>query len=399
MRKSYSLLGLLMIGAFVLLAGCWDRRELNDLSIAVGLGVDKKEDNVQVVVQVVNPGEVASKKEAGGYSPPVTTLKATEMTILEALRKLTVISPRKIYTSHLRILVIGEDLARQGIIKVLDGISRNHEVRSDFYLIVAKNTSAENILKILTPIEKIPANKMFSTLEMSEKAWAPTVKIQLDRFISDLSISTKDSVLTGVEIIGDEEVGQTKQNTERSLPYANLQYSGVALFKNGKLVDWLNEEESKGYNYIKGNVKNTVGRISCPKGGVIAVDVTRSKSNVIGKVVQGKPEIVVDLHVEENIGEVQCEIDLKKSENIQILEKTANEKLTRIMEAAIKKAKENQADIFGFGEAIEEADPKAWAALKKDWDTYFSDLDVTIKVDALLRRIGTIDNSLLESQE
>ncbi|MBD2867349.1 Ger(x)C family spore germination protein [Paenibacillus arenilitoris] len=399
MRKYCAWLGLLTVGAAVLLAGCWDRRELNDLAIAVGMGLDRQGGQTQVTVQIVNPGEVASKKDGGGYSPPVTTLKVAESTTIEALRKLTVVAPRKVYMSHLRILVIGEGLARQGILKVMDGISRNHELRSDFYIVVAKGTTAGQVMKILTPIDKIPANKMFSTLEMSDKLWAATVSMQLDKFISDLSNPTKDTVLTGIVITGNGKSGQSKKNMSRISPYVNLAYSGVALFKEDKLVDWLNEEEAKGYNYIMGNVNNSAGHIACPGGGTAALDITRSESKVKGKVARGQPSIHIDLFVEQNIGEVRCEVDLMKEANIQALEEIAEEKLTQMMKAAIRKAKKNKADIFGFGEKIEDADPKSWRKLKKDWDDYFSRLDVSIQVNAKFRRMGTTSNSLLDREE
>ncbi|WP_309122950.1 Ger(x)C family spore germination protein [Paenibacillus sp.] len=389
--------GLAALGALTLLTGCWDRRELNELSIVAGMGLDAKDERIQVSVQIVNPSEVAAKNGGGKFSPPVTTMKVAEKTTVEALRKLTVVSPRRIYTSHLRILVIGEQLARQGIIKVMDGISRNREIRSDFYLIVAKDATAEEVLEILTPIEKIPANKLFNTLEISEKLWAPTVKIQLDRFVSDLTNPTRDPVLTGIEITGEAKKGETEKNTERVYPYSNLKYSGVALFKGDKLVGWLTDEESKGYNYIMGKVKNSAGRLACPSGdGVIGVEIIRTQSEVSGKVVGGKPEIRIDLVVEEDIGEVQCDVDLLKPETIEKLERRSNEKIKQIMESAIRKAKENRTDIFGFGDAIEDANPAAWQDLKKEWDSYFANLDVTIQVDARFRRYGTTTQPLVK---
>ncbi|CAG7646894.1 Ger(x)C family spore germination protein [Paenibacillus allorhizosphaerae] len=389
----------LLIVVAAALSGCWDRRELNDLAIAVGLGLDKQENNIRVTTQIVNPGEVATKKGMGGYSTPVSTFSATEPTIFEAIRRLTTIAPRKILSSHLQVLVIGEALARQGIAKVMDGISRNHEFRSDFYLVIAKGDRAENILQILTPVEKIPASKMFNSLEISEKAWAPTVKMPLDKFISDLSSPTKDTVLTGVRITGAQETGKTKGNMNRSVPHANLQYAELALFKRDKLIDWLSEQESKGYNYIMGNVKSTIGHLSCPRGGAIAVEVIRTKSKIKGKVEHGIPKITIDLYVEQDIAEVLCSMDVTKTETIDQLENISKKTLAHIVQSAITVAKKNKADIFGFGEAIEDADPKAWTEMKKDWDRRFADLDVEVRVEVQIRRLGTTNNSLMEEGE
>ncbi len=52
----------LMLTLVLLLTGCWNRRELNELAIAVGMGIDKHGDQFRVSVQVVDPGEAASKK-------------------------------------------------------------------------------------------------------------------------------------------------------------------------------------------------------------------------------------------------------------------------------------------------------------------------------------------------
>lgn len=389
----------LAVFAAWLLAGCWDRQELNDLAIAVGIGLDRNGKNVQFSAQIVNPAEVASKGTTAGYSPPIGVLHASEPTIAESIRKLTTISPRKIFSSHLRVLVIGEDLARQGIGPLMDGISRNHEFRSDFFIIVAKGARAEDVLEILTPIEKIPANKMYDMLKMSNRFWAPTVAVRLDQFISDISNPTKQAVLTGVRISGNTEKGKTEANLSKSIAYANLQYSGVALFKQDKLVDWLNDQESKGYNYIMGNVSQSLGHLTCPEGGVMAIEVDRTESKITGKVVDGKPEITVDLFAEENVGEIQCRIDLTKMESIAQLEKIGTEKLTAILQSTIRKAKKNKADIFGFGEAIEDVDPKAWLDLKEDWDRHFADMKVTVRVETQIRRLGTISNSMLERKE
>jgi spore germination protein KC len=92
----------------IFVTGCWSRHELNDLAIAVGIGIDKIGDRYQISAQVVLPSQIAGSK-GGSPQAPVNLYKATGSTVYEALRKITTISPRKIYISHLRILVLGED--------------------------------------------------------------------------------------------------------------------------------------------------------------------------------------------------------------------------------------------------------------------------------------------------
>lgn len=385
------------IALLLFLGGCWNRRELNDLAIAVAMSVDKVGKQYHVAVQVVDPGEVATKKGGGGQRTPVTLYSANGETLFEAIRRITTSSSRKIYFSHLRMYVIGEALAREGIGNVLDFISRDHELRTDFYIVVAKNASGENALKILTPLEKIPAISMFTSLESSQKAWAPTVAITLDELINDIASDGKQPVLTGLEVTSDPQIGETKGNVQKIKSPAGLKYLGLTVFKEDKLIGWLNETESKAYNYIRNEVKSTINVMSCPKGGKLSIEIISSKTKVKGRVTNGKPQIDVEVRIEGNVGEVECKIDLTKTESIAELEKRAEQEKKDVIEKSIKKVqKKYKVDIFGFGEVIHRADPKAWKKLKKDWDKTFVNLPVNVKINVKIRRLGTLSNSFLE---
>jgi spore germination protein KC len=346
---------ILVSALLLMLSGCWDRRELNDLAISLAMGIDKVDKKYKVSVQVVQPGEVTDKK--GGQGSPVTLYEAMADTIFEAVRKMTIESPRIIYAAHLRVLVIGESLAKEGIGQALEFLSRDYEIRTDFYIVVAKGTTAANILSILTPLDKIPANKLSKSLEVSEKAWAPAVAVPLDELITDFVSEGKHPVLSGVQVKGNSKTGSTLENIEAIRPDAKIQNAGLAVFRKDKLIGWLNEEESKGYNYIINHVKSTVGHAPCPEGGNIAYEVTKSKADMKGSV--REPHINIKLSVEQNVGEVQCQIDLTKVEMLNELEKRSQQKLYDILNHTIQVAQSKyKVDIFGFGNAIHRSDPK-----------------------------------------
>ncbi|UPG65796.1 Ger(x)C family spore germination protein [Metabacillus endolithicus] len=262
---------------------------------------------------------------------------------------------------------------------------------------MAKNTTAENILSILTSIEKIPANNMVSSLETSEKTWAPSTAVTLDELIQVLVTEGKNPVLTGIEIIGDPKSGHTQQNLETIDPTAYLKYSGLAVIKNDKMVGWLNQEESKGYNFIMDNVKNTVSDVTCPKEGKFNFEIIRSKTEVKAMLENETPKIEISIKSEGNVGEVKCDIDLTKQQTITELEKAIEKDFINLVETAIKKVKEDYStDIFGFGDAVHRADAKAWKTLKSDWnEKHFSDLEVSVKADVKIRRLGKITNSFI----
>lgn len=397
-RRALLLCMVILLQLFV--TGCWSRRELNDLAIAVGIGIDKIGDQYQVSAQVVLPSQIAGSK-GGSPQSPVNLYKATGNTVYEALRKITTLSPRKIYISHLRILVLGEDLAKEGISSVLDFMSRDTDTRNDYFIVVAKDAKAEDTLKILTSLEKIPAVRLFSSLETSEKQWAPTSTVTLGTLITELVSKGKDPVLTGVVINGSVDVGQTQKNVETVDSPTELKYSGLAVFKEDKLIGWLNPEESKVYNYLTNKVKSTVFYIHCPEGKKVSLDVFEARSKIKGSMHNDKPEISIEQHIESDIGEVQCrKLDLTNPKTITELEQIANQKVVHLFETTIKKVQqEYKSDIFGFGEVIHRSDPQAWKKLKDNWDQTFINLPVSVKTDIKIRQLGKVTNSFLEEMK
>jgi len=378
---------LLLVSA--LATGCWNRRELNDLAIVVGIGIDKIGNQYEVTIQVVSPAEVSSRKGTGNRAP-VTTYFGKGDTVFETIRRMSTVTPRKLYFAHVRMLVLGEEIAKEGLADLVDFISRDHELRTDFYFAVAKGTPAREILSFYTPLEKIPANKMYSSIEVSEKIWAPTISITLDELISSMLAEGKNPVLTGIRIQGDEQKGKTKGNVEKIASPAKLEYDGVAVFKFDKLVGWMNEDESKGYSNITNKLQSTIIEVACPKEGKLAIEVVRSKTTMRGSVTNGKPEIKLKTRTEANVGDVECKIDLSESATIQLLEKEAEEVMKRNTRLALAKAKKLESDIFGFGEALHRSNPGYYKKVEKDWSRHFVDLPVHLDIDVKIRRLGTV---------
>lgn len=399
MTRKFATMLMLML-TLTAVTGCWSRTELNDIAITVALGIDKIGDRYSISAQIVNPSEVTAKKGGGGKGAPVVTHFETGETVFEAFRRMTTKTPRKLYFSHLRMLVVSETLAREGIGKALDILSRDHEFRSDFFIVVAKGVPAEKVLETYTsPQEMIPGNKMFKSLQNTSQFWATTQKVTLDEFISDLVSEGKQPVLASIDLTGgkDNEAAAYQKNVNRIHPITVLHISGLAVFKKDKLIGWLNEEESKAYNYIQGDVKNTVSRVSCPGGGTLSFEIIRTKAKMKGKTDGGKPEVTVELFAEGNVADVECEVDLTKPSTIDDLEKRAEKEIKDELQAAVNIAqKKYKADIFGFGEAVRRSDPRTWRQLKSDWEKEFADLPVKLNVDVKIRRLGTVTDSFLD---
>ncbi|MFB7815976.1 Ger(x)C family spore germination protein [Paenibacillus chitinolyticus] len=384
--------------ALCIVTGCWSKREMNELAIVVGIGVDKIDSQIKVTFQVVDPGEVAPKKSSGGRSP-ITVYESKGDTYLEAMRKITTKSPRQMYPSHLRVLVIGESIAREGLSEILDIFTRDWEHRSDFIALVSKGSPAGEILKVLTPIDKIPANELYSSLETAEKKWAPVSVVTLDKLINNMTETGKESVLSAVILKGPADKGQERNNIDQIKPETYLQYAGLSVFKKDKLLGWMNESESKGYNYITDNIHSTVHKAACPGGGIAVLDLIRSKTNVKARMKNGKPVILISLRSEENIGEMRCVMDLRKRENIRYLEKSVADDIRRRMQDSIGRARDLGSDIFGFGKKVYQKYPAYWKQAKEEWTSVFRELPIEYDIQVNIRQLGRSNNSFINRLE
>ncbi|MCQ6530458.1 Ger(x)C family spore germination protein [Bacillus mycoides] len=389
---------LLVIIFSVLLTGCWSKKELNDIAINMAVGIDKIGDQYLVSCQVVNPEGVAASKGGSGVAPVILFQEKGD-NISVVMRKITKIAPREIYWSHIRMLIIDEKVAREGLKKILDVFLRNHDIRSDFYIAISKDKKAEEILNVLTPFEKIPANRLFSSLNISHKDWAPTVAVTIDNLISTIISDGIHPVITGITIKGDKNSGGKIQNIQKIKPTAFLQYTDNALFKNDKLLGWINSQQSKGYNFITNNIKGTVESIPCSNDEDntenAIVEVIKSNTKIKGKVKDGRPLVTIKVHVTAIITEVQCKkLNLTDPKTIYQLERKGEKKILKLMKGALEVTQNKyKIDIFGFGDVIHRENPKYWSTVKKHWDQQFIHLPVNIKVHLHIKHTEGIDNT------
>ncbi|OBR67984.1 hypothetical protein A7K91_18815 [Paenibacillus oryzae] len=387
---------LVLCCCMMLTTGCWNRKELNELAIQLAASIDKEGKQYRVASQVVIPSEVSAKTTSSGMSP-VTLFQATAPTMIEAFRKMTESSSRKIYSAHLRVLIIDENLAEDGISEVLDLFSRNPETRTDFYIIVARHSSAISILETLTSMERIPAENLFYALDTSAKNWSPTTTVTIENLIEQLVSEGINPVLTGVQLFGNKEQGKKISNVQQVKPDAKVRFTGLAVFSSDKLAGWLDESKSRGYNYILDNVKSSAGHVACPSGGLIGLETLRNQTVVKADIVDGEPLISIKVTNINTIADTECRINLSDPATITDLEHQASEKLKNVIEQTVVYAQKNfDFDIFGFGQKLYQSHPRQWKKIKDEWaTTYWPKLKIKYDVKCQIHKIGTTRDSFI----
>ncbi len=391
----YSIIPLLLVA----LSGCWSKKELDNLAVVTGIGVDVVDEGYEITVQIINPAEVAAKQLTTRTA--VSTYSATGKSMFDAIRNLIEVTPRKVYLSHTRIVIFSEELAKNGISDTLDFMVRDHELRTDFYLVVAKGSNAKKMLQILTPLEKIPASKIYATIETSEKYLAQTRTVKIQKFTSDLLLKGQHPFLTGIYTDNADRIGNSVENVESIESPAKIFVDHIAVMNNDQLVGWLNREESKGFNYLTGKVKNSTEIVSCGEEDKnTSFEIIGMDKKIKGEFKSGTPTFTVDIKVKADVAQNDCKLKLSKPSTIKQLEKKLNKEIKKTTTASLEAIQNDfQSDIIGFGELLHRTKHKEWKKVKTNWDEIFPEAEITVNIQSKIKRTGTITDSFEGNQK
>ncbi|WP_419955336.1 Ger(x)C family spore germination protein [Neobacillus niacini] len=381
-----------------LLSGCWSKKELTDLAIVAALGIDKNEQGRYVgTMQIINPGNVASGLQGGGGSqgPPVSIVTGTGDTIVELSRNTSRKLSRRLYYAHTNLVVISEELAKEeSINNILDSLERDAQFRSTAILVIAQGKKASDIVKVLTAIDKIPANKVIKTLRITEKTWGENIAVNVQEAIQTLVSPGKELVVSGFRLRGDAANGKKTENTQQTEPSALLYAGSLAIFKNGKLVNWIDGEASRGSIFLLDKLKASAIAIKWKgKEEAITYELIRQKTKIMAKMENGTPRVSIKVDAEGNLGEIRVPADVTDPDVLLNIEQAIEKEIKKEINQAVQQAQKYKADIFGFGEALHRTNPKAWKKMKSNWnDVYFPEVKTEIVVDAFVRRTGLRNN-------
>lgn len=391
LHKSYKIF--LCILSILFISGCWDSNELQDFSIISGIGIDKggddPENRFRTTVQIINPSIVSGGQQAGSVqSSPVTTYSETGSTLKEALRKISNEAPAELFFPHIQIMLIGEELAKEGIDELFDVVERDPKFRVLFPVLIVKGHTAEDALKVSTSLRPIPSAKIEGSLQSSKEIWGEYPSTRADQAI--MKLGEGSAAITGIEINGDVEKGNQTANMQEISQSTKLEIKGLAIIREGKLEKWLEGDPARGVVWVNNEMVETVMNLDCPeKKDAIAIDIGRAESIIKAKVKKDKPVITIRINAEGSVSETHCSMELDKDETIKELEKQLRNEIEEEVQAAIKTLQEEKSDVFGLGEYINIEEKNYWKKIKDKWEEeIFPESKVNIEVHATIRRTG-----------
>lgn len=373
-----------------LLCGC-NYRELNNMAIVTAVGIDKVNNNYEVSVLIANsPKSQTSSKEGEAQT---TVYEAKGKTISKAFQNLDYKSPKTLYLGHINVVIISEQIGKEGFLNSADFLLRHYESSKRFYLMQTKD-KPKDILKITSPLESFPSQNIATLLKSNKEFESIVETVDYSTFINRILEKGYDPILPVITISGNKEKGKTNKNIESTEPKAYLKLKDVAIYKHDKFQNYENFNYSVPISIIGNNV-NEIKTNFQYKNNDIGLNIDKIKTKIKIKNISN---ITINIKGEGYITEINNKETIQKKKTIEKLEKNLNKKIKKDISKTIKKSqKQYHSDVFGFGNKIYKKYPQKWKKVEKNWnDIYFPNLNIEVKVKITIKSTGSLDKTIKE---
>jgi len=398
---------LLLTSTAAFLSGCWDYREVENRGYVLGIAIDKalplpqgqddlKEHLSERDIEKMPPQEGSPKyaytiqipiipqamiKPTGGPGGGSGGDRTWDLTIagnsfMEVNRQFNTRLSYPPFYEHMKIIVISEGVARDGITECLDLLLRDHEMRRRTRVFITPG-EGKAILDVVPRIDD------YSSLYL-EKLPLNADKISRIAHKTDLGEVSKsihgqlDFVLPRVIATEDE-----------------IKNAGVAIFKGDKMVGWLGEIDTIYAKWIRDAALGDVISMTSPNNPkeIISLEAHKVSTSVKPIIKNGNIIMKIKTNAVFSIAEEMKETpdNSLSKDYIKEIEMLAKEKIKGEMEDTIKYVQEAYgADIFHFNVALSRYEPKLWDAIKDNWHNMFPDVKTEVEVSVKVRHIGLI---------
>ncbi|MCM3135469.1 Ger(x)C family spore germination protein [Paenibacillus polysaccharolyticus] len=371
-----------------LLAGCWDREEINDVAFVIGIAVDKEGDEYRSSLQIALPGQSgASGSEGGGGGTngdkPWFILSNTDRTLrgttLQGQKSLS----RRIYYAHRRTILIGEELAREGVAPMLDLFTRFPLNRLSAMPVVTRG-EAHKVIDTDAPIEKFPS--------------------EMVRELCFLNMRNPRSLKTFIDSILDEGVdpflpiASVSDNVPQDWKGAitNIKLDGLAIFKKDKLVGMMDKAPADALILAMGEANEPEVMIKAPRGkGDMFIKLNENNSSLHPKIVNGKVSVTIQMYAKGVLVDNESDYGDRREKEILNLNEAVHRKIKEDIEEGVRLVqKKFKADILGIGRSIHRQLPKEWDKIKDRWEVLYPDVQVSVEPHVIIENVGIVNKPI-----
>ena len=335
-------------------------REMGDMALLRTLGVDASPEGVAVTGST---GPRARGVQAEGEA--ALTLAADRESLSAACLAMQGQSDSYVFFGYVDQLLVGEELARDGVRPVLDYFSRDSELGLGAQFWLVRGTPARDA------VSAGGERGVDSTLE--------TLRHDGEMGIAALT-RTAGEVYAGLLEVGAAFAPALSATGEEN---AALGERGYGILKGDRLAGFLDGEEACGLELLAGGVRTDVLEVDLPNTRVsVKVNCAGTRSELVFQ--KNSPELLkVNCRVTAELAEYDRPLTARE---LELLEETLAVREQQRAEAALKQLRAWQADAAGLGAQAAMVHPVRWEKIREEWPGWFARIPVEVRVQVKLDR-------------
>lgn len=367
-----------IVALILTLTGCWSYQGLDERIIVLGIAVDK--DSLGGYYQLTF--ECADLNSVSKNNPPKAMLLETEgKTVFDAVRNTLERVANKLYFAHIEVLIISESIAREdGIRSIVDWFMRDLEPREDINVVIARTATSKELLTTKCINNNFVSSEMNLLIRNTKKYTSYTRQVQLQEAIDEIQSDGTNLVVPAFEL-ADNNGTKT------------IQLNGCAIFKNDRLLEFMNSFDTRSYLYVVDEVNGGIIVTNTKELGDVSLEISSSKTKTKYAYDDKTNRVTMDIRVNLKVylGERQYYDGKLSEDEIMQVEEAAEQTVRMQIIGVIQTMQRSvKSDIFMFGYKIYTKDPKLWRKLKKDGTKYFETMNFNVKTEVSVVNTGTI---------
>lgn len=362
----------LLVMLVIVLSGCgteFKQPSVEELGMVGVLGYDsidsdKNKADLTVVMPISLPDMTDITK----------TYDANASVTHEALTEISRESDKTINLGQLRVVLFGKKLAEKtGIDKYVKDLYRNPQV-GDNTLMAIVDGKANELLQAHEQDEEPIQKFLYEFLVPREDiAFSPFTTIH-------------SYIYNNTNLVSDPMMPIIKMNGE------HLKITGVALFKNDKMVTTIKAEDAKllqglAYHHKLPALKLKLDGNDEDKDSAM-LSFVKSTFNIDSNYNLNNPHFLLKMHLSGILDDYNGDLDLTDDKNLIKLESKIDKQLEKEAYSLIKTFQKYKVDPVGFGNVIKAHYPRPWS--KEKWDDAMANATFKIQIHTDIISTGSL---------
>lgn len=354
--------------------------EINDAIFVRVLSIDKGDNNnIKVTITSKKVTSQSASQESAKSTQQSYSISSEGKTIAEAVRRLWSFADRRPYYAHTEFILIGEDVAKEGIFKYIDYVSRDHQFRHNAKLLIVKGESACSLIENAASGDLFIADRLVNlTNDATGLSISSKVTLAEAMFIFD-----NPNVSTFIPCI--EEIKQSKRKSTDKDIY-DVALTGYAIFKGDKLNRYLLHNEARGINWLKNRIASGMILVKGNNGEDIALEIINSHTRISPKITKDKIDCNIYVDFNSNIDEITAPDDIFNKASIDNLVAQQEKIVKREIQDVLSIAQKSNLDYFGIIQEFHMKYPVMWKDIEKNWSEIFPQIKFNVVVSSKINR-------------